>query len=257
MSAAVRQRLALTALDDPDAVAREVARQVLADRLSPQPQPLGLATGSTMVPVYGALVAAVRALNDEQRRQLRQGWCSYNLDEYVGLPSGDPGSFAVFMAASLTRPLQLDPARVHLPDGRAADAAAESRRYGAEIRAAGGIGLQLLGLGVNGHVGFNEPPCTASSSCRPVELSAATRRHNAAAFADDPEAVPARAITLGLAEILAARRILLVVTGAPKAAVLRRLLREPPSAQLPASWLQHHPAVRVIADRAALSASDL
>jgi glucosamine-6-phosphate deaminase len=101
-------------------------------------------------------------------------------------------------------------------------------------------------------VGFNEPPCGAAAATRVVELCPTTRRQNAAAFGADPAAVPARAITLGLAEILAAERILLVVTGAAKAPVLARLLHEPPSAELPASWLQGHPAVTLVADRAAL-----
>ncbi|MEO1001784.1 MAG: glucosamine-6-phosphate deaminase [Cyanobacteria bacterium J06638_7] len=255
MSAALPQRLALTALEDADAVARHVARELLVCRLAPDPQPLGLATGTTMVPVYRALAQAAAALAHDQSQQLRRGWLSYNLDEYLGLGSSHPRSFAAFMGARLIAPLQLQASSVRLPDGLAADPPAEAARYAAEIRAAGGIGLQLLGLGVNGHVGFNEPPCAADSPCRPVQLSAATRRHNAAAFAGDPQAVPQRAITLGLAEILAAERILLVVTGAAKAEVLRRLLRDPASDQLPASWLQQHPAVRVIADRAALGAS--
>ncbi|MEX1316309.1 MAG: glucosamine-6-phosphate deaminase [Synechococcaceae cyanobacterium] len=255
MTATTPRRLALTVLEDSEAVARHVALEVLADRLAPHPLPLGLATGNTMVPVYGALAELARRLPDDQRRHLRSGWRSYNLDEYLGLGSGHPGSFAAFMRNRLTLPLGLDPGSVCLPDGLAPDPAAEAASYGTEIRAAGGIGLQLLGLGVNGHVGFNEPPSTATSQCRPVVLSTATRRHNAAGFGGDPAAVPRRAITLGLADILAARRLLLVVTGAGKAAVLGRLLRQPPSPELPASWLQRHPAVRVVADRAALSAA--
>ncbi|MGL6133804.1 MAG: glucosamine-6-phosphate deaminase [Prochlorococcaceae cyanobacterium] len=253
MSAVTPPRLALTVLESREAVASHVARQLLADRLGPEPRPLGLATGTTMEPVYAALLEAERELLHGQRQHLRRHWRSYNLDEYVGLGSGDPGSFAAFMHSRLTGPLGLVPASVRLPDGQAADPQVEAGRYAAEIRAAGGIGLQLLGLGLNGHVGFNEPPCAATSCCRPVQLSAATRRHNAVAFAGDPAAVPEWAITLGLEEILAARRILLVVTGAAKADVLGRLLCQRPSPELPASWLQRHPAVRVIADRAALS----
>jgi len=101
-------------------------------------------------------------------------------------------------------------------------------------------------------VGFNEPPSEASVACRCVELSGPTRRQNAGAFGDDPDAVPRRAITLGLAEILSARRVLLVVTGGEKAAILRRALRQPPTPELPASWLQLHPALTVIADAAAM-----
>jgi glucosamine-6-phosphate deaminase len=249
---AASQRLTLSVRDDIPAVASHVARELLADRLADSPRPLGLATGGTMVPVYAAVADAVRQLPPEQRQRLRRNWLSFNLDEYVGLPPHHPGSFAAFMRTRLTEPLGLEPGRVRLPDGMAADPAQEAERYCREIRRAGGIGLQLLGLGLNGHVGFNEPPCAATAPCRPVTLSAQTRGHNAAAFAGDPGAVPHRAITLGLAEILAAGRILLVVTGAAKAPVLRRLLEDATGPELPASWLKQHPAVRVIADRSAL-----
>ena len=125
------------------------------------------------------------------------------------------------------------------------------RRYGAAVGAAGGLGLQLLGLGLNGHIGFNEPPCGAESRSRCLTLSASTRAQNAGAFGGNPQAVPGQAITLGLAEILAAREIVLVVTGAAKAPVLQRLLQDPPGPQLPASWLHRHPAVTLVVDRAA------
>jgi glucosamine-6-phosphate deaminase len=232
------------------------AAELLLAELRPErkdrQRPLGLATGRTMEPVYGALVSRLGGLSAAERQRLLAGWHSFNLDEYVGLGAADPRSFAAFMARHLVAPLGLDPERVRLPDGLAADPSAEARRYGAELAAAGGIGLQLLGLGVNGHVGFNEPPCGAAAATRVVELCPSTRRQNATAFGGDPAAVPARAITLGLAEIVAAERILLVVTGAAKAPVLARLLQEPPSPELPASWLQGHPAVTLVADRAAL-----
>jgi glucosamine-6-phosphate deaminase len=213
--------------------------------------PLGLATGRTMEPVYAALAQRWWQLPEQQRHGLQRSWCSYNLDDYVGLPAGDPRSFRAFMQQRLVEPLGLDPQAVRLPDGTAADPAVEAGRYGAELEAAGGVGLQLLGLGLNGHVGFNEPPCGPEARCRCLALSPETRAQNAGGFGGDPGAVPSRAITLGLAEILAAETILLVVTGAAKAPVLRRLLQEPPSPALPASWLQRHPAITVIADRAA------
>ena len=107
---------------------------------------------------------------------LRQRWQSFNLDEYVGLASEDPTSFRSFMQRRLVQPLQLPAAQVRLPRGWASDPEAEAVRYGAALEAAGGIGLQVLGLGLNGHVGFNEPPCTATSRCRCLTLSAATRQ---------------------------------------------------------------------------------
>ena len=127
-------------------------------------------------------------------------------------------------------------------------------RYRQQLASAGGIGLQLLGLGLNGHVGFNEPPCPVDAPCRCLELSDTTRRQNASAFGGNPEAVPRRAITLGLAEILAAQRLVLVVTGAAKAAILGRLIASAPSADLPASWLRSHPNLELVVDRAAAAA---
>ncbi|MFY8149106.1 MAG: glucosamine-6-phosphate deaminase [Prochlorococcaceae cyanobacterium] len=245
----------LEVLPDPAAVAARVGGLILEDRLqssSADPLPLGLATGRTMEPIYAWLAERTAALASADRRRLRQGWLSFNLDEYVGLPPEDPRSFRAAMAAHLVAPLDLDPAQVCLPDGAGTDPALEADRYAAALQRCGGLGLQLLGLGLNGHVGFNEPPCGATVGCRCVTLDAATRAQNAAAFGGDPTAVPARAITLGLREILAARRLVLVVTGASKASILARLLREPPSPALPASWLQGHAHCRVVADRAAM-----
>ncbi len=245
-------RLELIELPDAQAVAERVAARLLnARRRSPE-RPLGLATGRTMEPVYAALARLLALLPDAEAQRIRQGWLSFNLDEYVGLAVDEPHSFAAEMAQRLIAPLALDPACVRLPLGSAADPRAEACRYGAELAAAGGLGLLVLGLGLNGHVGFNEPPCAVDSPCRCVALSDATRSQNASLFGGDASSVPERAITLGMAEILAADRLMLVVTGAAKAQILRRVLEEPPSPELPASWLQLHPAVSVIADGAAL-----
>jgi glucosamine-6-phosphate deaminase len=241
-------------LADPAAVAERVAALVLEDRERPE-RPLGLATGRTMAPVYAALARQLSRWEPARADAVRRSWSSFNLDEYVGLGGNDPRSFAATMARELVAPLGLAADLVQLPDGLAPDPQAEARRYGAAVQQAGGIGLQLLGLGLNGHVGFNEPPCPAEARCRCVGLSPTTRRQNAASFGGDADAVPELAITLGLAEILAARRLLLVVTGAEKAGVLRRALTEPPTPELPASWLQGHPGLTVIADHAALGAS--
>jgi glucosamine-6-phosphate deaminase len=239
-------------LGDADAVADAVAGRMLLDRQLHPDRPLGLATGRTMAPVYRRLVERVAELPEGEAECLRRDWSSFNLDAYVGLAPADPRSFAAEMDRLLVQPLGLDPRRVRIPDGLAVDPAAEALRYGEAVAAAGGIGLQVLGLGLNGHVGFNEPPCPATAPCRAILLSPATRLQNAGAFGGDPAAVPAWAITLGLAEILAAERILLVVTGAAKADILGRCLREPPGPDRPASWLQHHPDVTVIADVTAL-----
>jgi glucosamine-6-phosphate deaminase len=237
---------------DPDAVAVVVAAQL--HQALQQGAVLGLATGRTMEPVYEALRRLLLVLPAQERRRQLQRWRSFNLDEYVGLGPADPASFAAFMRQQLGDPLELEAGCLQLPDGLADDPAVEAQRYSARLAAAGGIDLQLLGLGSNGHVGFNEPPCAADAPCRVLALSAATRQQNAAAFGDDPAAVPARAITLGTAEILAARRVLLVVTGASKAEILRRSLLEPPCPEVPASWLQGHPHLEVVVDQAAAAA---
>jgi glucosamine-6-phosphate deaminase len=237
---------------DPGTAAREAACLVLAELQRRPSRPLGLATGRTMEPLYAALVSRMGDLPPLERQGLLDRWQSFNLDEYVGLGATHPGSFAAAMHRHLAHPLGLDLARLHLPDGLAADPVPEARRYAAALAAAGGIGLQVLGLGLNGHVGFNEPPCEADAITRVVRLCATTRQQNAASFGGDAAAVPAEAITLGMAEILAAEQILLVVTGAAKALVLARLLQEPPQAELPASWLQNHPAVTLVVDRAAM-----
>jgi len=242
----------LVRLADPAAVADWVAAELLAERRQRPQRPLGLATGRTMEPIYARLAQLVWRLAPAQQQELRSRWSSFNLDDYVGLAPTDPRSFKAEMASRLGLPLGLDPERVHLPDGGAADPEAAAEEYAEALAAAGGIGLQLLGLGLNGHVGFNEPPCGPESRCRVLDLSASTRHQNAAGFGGDPGAVPHRAITLGLGEILAAERILLVVTGAAKAEVLARLLLQPPTPALPASWIKLHPAAVVVADEAAL-----
>ena len=239
---------------DAQAVAEAVAERLLQERRASSQRPLGLATGRTMVPVYGALWRQFNRLSAPEQGAIRQGWLSFNLDEYVGLGPTEPRSFAAFMADQLQVPLGLAPAQVQLPNGLAGDPRQEAGRYRAALAAAGGIGLQLLGLGSNGHVGFNEPPCGPEAPCRCLALSAATRTQNAAAFGGEAGVVPLQAITLGLAEILAAERILLVVTGAAKATILRRALLEPPCPEVPASWLQHHPRLEVLVDGAAAAA---
>ena len=243
------QLLNLTLAADAGAVAELVARRLLEALRSRGP--LGLATGRTMLPVYSAFVRLLRQLPPPERQALLADWCSFNLDEYVGLGAADPRSFAAFMQVQLGVPLQLPAGALRIPDGRALDPQMEALRYRAELERAGGLGLQLLGLGSNGHVGFNEPPCGPEMPCRALALSPATREQNADAFGGNPDAVPAQAITLGTAEILAADSLLLVVTGAAKAEILHRTLQEPPCEAVPASWIQRHPRLEVVADRAA------
>ena len=248
-------RLVVQRRRDPVALTEAIVDHVVAHLAEALEQgrfkPLGMATGRTMEPLYAALIRRLAAWPDARLEQLKHCWLSFNLDEYVGLPTGDSHSFAAYMHAHLGRHLDLSPCQLRLPDGAAEDPVDEAHRYGAALRDAGGIGLQLLGLGGNGHVGFNEPPSPPGSRCRVVTLLDSTRIQNAGAFGGHPEAVPERAITLGLDEILAADEIHLIVTGVAKAEILRTALLDPCSAQVPASWLQRHSRVHLWVDDAA------
>jgi glucosamine-6-phosphate deaminase len=231
--------------EDARAVAIAAADRIAAQVRATPGSVLGLATGRTMEPLYAELC-------QRHQRGLSFVDCtSFNLDEYAGLPPGDPGSFRWFMEQQLFSRVDLHPARTHLPDP-----ADDGTAYEQAIAAAGGIDLQLLGLGSNGHIGFNEPGSAFDSRTRRVSLDEATRRQNAAQFGGDWQAVPASAVTMGIGTILAARSILLLVTGAAKADILARCLLENPDPQRPASALQHHPDVTLIADRAALAVLD-
>jgi glucosamine-6-phosphate deaminase len=193
-------------LDGAEAAAERVA-EIVAARLGSAPGAvLGLATGETMRPVYARLVA----LHREGRADFA-GAATFNLDEYVGVGPGHPASFAAFMRETLFDHVNLDPARCRLPRGDAADPEAEARAYEAAIAAAGGIDLQVLGIGRNGHLAFNEPTSSLASRTRIKTLTEATRRANAPAFAPDP--VPRHAITMGIATILEARACVLLATG--------------------------------------------
>ncbi len=234
----------LVVLDDAEAVASHVAAMFVALLMERPNAVLGLATGGTPVPIYQALIAHHRA----GRVSLRDA-TSFNLDEYVGLPGTHPASFAHFMAATLFDHVDIDPSHTHIPDGMAEDATAESSRYEAAITEAGGIDLQLLGIGANGHVGFNEPGSAFTSRTRKVTLTASTRAANRRFFAGGE--VPEHALTMGIGTILDARALVLVATGAGKAEAIARMLQPPPSPDCPASALQLHPAATVVCDREA------
>ncbi|SDF02673.1 glucosamine-6-phosphate deaminase [Limimaricola pyoseonensis] len=238
-------------LPDPDAAAARVA-DIIARTLVARPEAvLGLATGGTMEPVYARLVAQARSGQVALDRMT-----GFNLDEYVGLPPRHPQSYHAFMRAHLAAPAGLDPARLNLPRGDAPDAAAEAARYEAAIAASGGIDLQLLGLGANGHIGFNEPSSSLASPTRVKTLNHATRAANARFFGPGEE-VPRHAITMGIATILRARHALLLATGAHKAQAVAAMVEGPVSARCPASALQMHPAATIVLDAAAAAKLEL
>lgn len=234
----------------PDADRAEtLTAAIVAARVAENPEcVLGLPTGRTMIGVYARLAAGEVSL----RRVT-----TFNLDEYVGLGAGDPQSFAAYMARHFVEPTGIDPARVHLPDGRASDLAAEAARYEAAIAAAGGIDLQLLGIGRTGHIGFNEPMSSLNSRTRDKLLTPETREQNAGDFGGNADAVPARALTMGVGTILEAKEVVLLAVGEAKADVIRRTLEGPVTAQVTATALQFHNACTIVLDEAAASRLDM
>ena len=200
---------------------------------------LGLPTGRTPLGMYARVVAECA----------REYHCfaeatTFNLDEYVGIPSTHPGSYRSYMNENLFSHIDIDPARAHLPHGEADDLSAECARYEREIAAAGGLDLTFLGLGRNGHIGFNEPGTRFDSHTRVVSLTDSTRKANAALFADGR--VPERAITMGIATILASRRIVLLASGASKQPAIERLRSGEITEDFPASTLWRHGNVLVL-----------
>jgi glucosamine-6-phosphate deaminase len=229
----------------PDAErAATLAARLIAARLRAKPDlVLGLATGRTMERVYTRLVELHR--NDG----LDFARCrTFNLDEYIGLSGDDEHSFRHTMNRLLFDHVNIERANTHVPDGAAADLKVEAARYEALIGVAGGIDLQLLGLGAAGHIGFNEPLSALMSRTRDKALTPTTRRQNAAMFGGDLERVPRRALTMGVGTILDARELLLLVTGPAKAAILAKAVEGPITAMVSASALQLHPNCKVIVD---------
>ena len=229
----------------PDAQAAvDLVARLLADRLRADPAlTLGLATGRTMERLYARLAAEP----DLSFARVT----AFALDEYVGLGADDPRSYRSYLDEHVVARTDLDPARLHVPDGGAADLVAAATAHERAIAEAGGIGFQLLGIGRAGHIGFNEPLSAIMSRTRDKSLTPTTRRQNAPMFGDDPQAVPARALTMGIATILEAREICLLATGAEKAEVLARAVEGPVTSMISASALQLHPNVKVVVDEAA------
>jgi glucosamine-6-phosphate deaminase len=232
---------------DADAAAALAAR-LIAARLRAKPDlVVGLATGRTMERVYDQLVAMQRSAGLDFSR------CrTFNLDEYIGVPAED--SYRRYMNDHLFSRVNVTLANTHIPDGMAPDLGAEAARYERLIREVGGIDLQLLGIGEAGHIGFNEPLSALMSRTREKALTPITRQQNAAMFGGDAGRVPARALTMGVGTILDARELLLLATGAAKAAILAKAVEGPITAMISASALQLHPNCKVVLDEAAAGA---
>lgn len=205
---------------------------------------LGLATGRTPLRLYQELI---RLHRDEGLDFSRV--TTFNLDEYVGLPATHEQSYRWFMRENFFRHINIDPRRTHVPDGTAADLHAECRGYEDRIITAGGIDLQLLGLGRNGHIGFNEPTGSLRSRTWIKILSEQTLRDNSAVFGD-MKSMPRHAITMGIGTILDAARVVLLAFGPSKVRATLDMVEGPLAAVCPASALQLHPRATVILDEA-------
>ena len=226
------------------ALALDIARRLTAEPASV----LGLATGRTPIPLYRELVRLHR-----RGRADFTGATTFNLDEFLGLAPDDPRSYRSFMQRHLFDHVNLAARRIHFLNGGAADPTLECRRYEAAIERAGGIDLQILGLGLNGHIGFNEPARALIAGTHVTRLKPATRRANAALFDNRLGAVPHHALSMGMATILHAKRIVLLATGASKARCVERMIEGPVTPRLPGSFLQLHRCAEIWLDRAAAS----
>lgn len=227
------------------AAAARLAADEIEDLIRQHPHAcLALPTGRTPIRVYQELADRYQAgrLDFAAVR-------TFNLDEWVGLAPSAPGSYAMFMAQYLFSKVNFRSENCHIPNGLAPDLARECDQYEECLRLAGGIDLALLGIGRNGHIGFNEPGTPFDARTHVAAVAPLTRESNAYAFAGAP--VPERALTMGIATILAARAIILLAIGSNKAEILHRALRGPVTPDVPASALQRHPNVLIIADTSA------
>lgn len=242
------------AADSPQDAA-EITARLIRDMVVGDPRAvLGLATGQTMRPVYKALTDMTR-----ENGPSFQNVVTFNLDEYLGLPPGDPALFKTYMQRALLDHIDIKAENFHIPDGQSPDANTEAARYEQALASAGGIDLQLLGVGTNGHIGFNEPGSSPRSRTRIVTLSEQTRRDN---FPDHfrgrgkDNTAPRRAISMGIATILSARKIVLLATGARKAAAVARLLAGTVDPDWPCTYLTGHNDATLITDPPARGHTD-
>lgn len=225
-----------------DEVSRYCAQCILKKIHTAPEAVLGLATGSTMEPVYAQLVQLLQHDPVSLSRLT-----TFNLDEYIGLGAAHKQSYSYYMHEHLFNKLNLPEERIHLADGMASNSEEACQAYSKAISNLGGLDLQLLGIGSNGHIGFNEPQTHFSSRTHVVQLSEQTRIDNGRFFADQSE-VPTHAITLGIQDILEAKEILLIVTGRHKADIVAQLYHSREDEALPASALKKHRNTTIVLD---------
>lgn len=221
-------------------MSRQAANIISAQVIMKPDCVLGLATGSSPVGVYRQLIDWYHK-GDIDFSQVT----SVNLDEYVGLSGDHPQSYRYFMQENFFNHINIDPSRTFVPCGTASDPAAECAEYDARIKRMGGIDLQLLGIGLDGHIGFNEPADSFVTATHVADLHESTIRANSRFFASEAD-VPKQAISMGMVSIMQAKKILLIANGPAKKEVLFRAFNGPITPALPASILQLHPDLTVI-----------
>lgn len=230
----------------PQSIGQYVSEELIKQIKAKPNSVLGLATGSTMLPVYAELIAKVK----EQNIDL-SAVTTFNLDEYIGLTAEHDQSYHFFMQDNLFRHLGLKAEQSTLPDGTAADMEKECRQY-SELLEDAKLDVQLLGIGTNGHIGFNEPYTAFDSRTHVVKLTENTLKDNSRFFTDVSE-MPTHAVTMGLADIMAAKEVILVATGKHKAEVMAELFHSPVTEAMPASVLKQHHNVLILMDEEAAS----
>ncbi len=224
----------------------EVAADHVIEHIQGRPTPvLGLATGSSPLALYAELARRVEAGTVDLSHAL-----GFALDEYVGIDPAHPESYHSVIHRTVVEPLRLSPQRVRVPNGRAKDLQAAADEYDQAIKDAGGVDVQILGIGSNGHLGFNEPFSSFSSRTRVKSLTPKTRQDNARFFAS-PDEVPRLCVTQGLGTIMESRVAVLVATGEHKADAVAAMIEGPVAARCPGSILQFHPRAIIVVDEAA------
>lgn len=233
-------------LDDAASIGRLAANEICALLQRNPDAVLGLATGSSPASIYDQL--AMRCAGGEVSFARSQ---AFTLDEYVGLRADHPERYRNVVDSAFTSRVDISPDAVHSPDGLAQDILAACAAYERAITDAGGIDLQILGIGTDGHIAFNEPGSSLASRTRIKTLTGQTRLDNARFFDGDLDSVPTHCLTQGLGTIMSARHVILVATGQGKAQAVRELVEGAVSAMWPATVLQHHPHVSVLVDEEA------
>lgn len=230
-------------------LARTLALDVVK-RLAEKPDAVfGLPTGLTPIPLYREIVRLHCGGKVDFSRAT-----TFNLDEFLGLAPDDPRSYRAFMQRHLFDHINISPRHIQFLEGTARDVDRECERYERAVERAGGIDLQILGLGLNGHIGFNEPARALMARTHRTRLKTATRRANARFFDNRLSAVPKEGLSMGMATILHSKRIVLMATGATKARCVQRVIEGPVTPRLPGSFLQLHRCVEIWLDRPAAAA---